>query len=252
MKRFFLIATALCLSLLTYAQQPILLKLNPEIGIPLNVNVSMKTDVDGPQPVIMDINMLMEMLPTSKENDVFTIDNLTKSIKAELNAGLISMSYDSEEESDNELSKALGDQFSKIINKKITIQVNDRGQAVNMNLPDGFHEQGFDQSSFSNITTTLPDYPIAPGDSWDSGYEMAENPIIGKVIAESTFREETTNGYIIDLTGTVANKNLEIIGKVSGYYILDKTSCLSKESKITTTVQVEESTILSEITMHVK
>lgn len=249
MKNFLLILISLTSFFVSNAQDAISLKLKPEIGVPLNYNLAIKTDIDGPAPAIINLNMKLEITPTKKEDHIFTINNLTKSIQADVDAGLITMSYDSEEGTEDELSKTLGDQFSKIINKNITLQVNELGQFINITMPDELNEEEFDQSSFSNITTVLPNHPINIGSSWNSSYEMDDNPIIGKVTSTSTLLEANDNSYTIDVIGTVANKELDEIGDVSGFYMLDKETGLNKNSKITTTIKTNGIVLTSEITM---
>src|SRR5690606_11575265 len=151
MKRLFITGLALCMGLLTFAQEAVDFKLNPEIGKPLQFNMLMKTDVDGPQSVIMDMNMKMELLPAKKENENFTLENIIKAIKADIDAGMMTISYNSEEESTDETAKMLGQQFSKIVNQKITSVVTEKGATVNLDLPPSFGAQGFDASSFSNM-----------------------------------------------------------------------------------------------------
>src|SRR5690606_20852495 len=117
------------------AQEAVNFKLNPEIGKPIQMNMLMKTDIDGPQSVIMDMKMKMEILPAKKENENFIFENVIKAIKADIDAGMMTVSYNSEEESTDETARMLGEQFSKIIDQKISSVVSEKGKTIDLDLP---------------------------------------------------------------------------------------------------------------------
>lgn len=251
MKRYFLTGMALCLGFISFAQKAVDFKLNPEIGKPLKINMLMKTDVEGPQSVIMDMNMGMEMVASQKDGENFTIENTTKTIKVDIDAGMMTMSYNSEEEAADEMAKALGEQFSKIIDQKITIVMTEKGKTLDVNLPESFAGQGFDKSSFANISASLPENAVSPGESWSSSYEMTDNPLIAFVEQTSTYREESAEGYVIDVEGKMKDGSDNEIGSVKGHYILDKTTHFTKNAVLTTSIEVQGTKVVSDITMSV-
>lgn len=251
MKKYLLTGITICLGFISFAQKAVEFKLNPEIGKPLNINMLMKMDVDGPQSIIMDMNMKMEMIPTKQENDNLTIENTTKAIKVDIDAGMMTMSYDSETEATDEMAKMLATQFSKIINQKIGLAMTSKGKTVDVTLPEGFEGQGFDKSSFSNIATAFPDKAVVPGESWESVTEMSDNPIVAKTALVSTYREETADGYVVDVEGKIFDKSENEVGAVSGYYTLDKNTHFTKNSELKTSIEVQGSKIVNDMTLTV-
>lgn len=247
MKKLFSAALALTIGLSTYAQSPVDLKIKPEIGKPIVMNMIVKTDVEGPQNLIMDMNMKMDMKATAFENELYTIDNTTKSIKVDINADMMTMSYNSEEEPADEIGKALAEQFSKIIDQTVTLKMDNKGNAVEVNLPDSFKEQGFDQSSFANITTALPEKAVSVGESWESTIDTEANPMLSKTVTTSTFTADSADGYVINVVGKLFDKAGAEIGSMNGKYVLDKATCLSKSGEVTTSVEMQGAKITSNV-----
>lgn len=252
MKKFFLVCVSLCFGTLTFAQEPIDFKINPEIGKPLRFDMLMKTDVDGSQSVIMDMNMKMEVLPVKKEDENFTMENVIKAVKVDLNAGMMTVSYDSETESDDETAKMLGAEFSKIIDQKITTTVSEKGKTEDIDVPGSFSAQGFDPSTFSNISPSFPEKAVKPGESWNSTTEMDEHPLISEMKMTSTYREENVDGYIIDVKGTIMDNSDNEIGTISGDYTLDKKTLFTKSSAIKTTIEAQGAKIVSDVEMNME
>jgi|SRR5690606_4491238 len=249
MNRFVITGLALCFSFITLAQEAVDFKLNPEIGTPLHFNMFMKTDVDGPQSVIMDMNMKMELLPAKKENENLTIENIIKAIKADINAGMMTLSYNSEEEAIDETAKMLGEQFSKIIDQKILSVVTEKGKTITVDLPSSFAAQGFDANSFSNISPSLPDKAVTSGESWESTSEVPDNPLFSTIEMTSTFRKESADGYIIDIVGKMLQETGGEVGTMSGSYTLDKQTHFTKSSSIKTTIEAQGAKIISDVEM---
>jgi len=252
MKTILITCLTVCLSLTVLAQKAVNFKLNPEIGKPLHFNMLMKTDIDGPQSVIMDMKMKMEMLPAKKENENFTIENVIKAIKADIDAGMMTVSYNSEEEPVDETAKMLGEQFSAIIDQQISSIITEKGKTIAVDLPVSFASQGFDASSFSKMSPSFPDKAVIPGESWESSSDVAENPLFSKIEMTSTFREESADGYIIDIVGTMLQETGGEIGRMSGSYTLDKQTHFTKTSAIKTTIEAQGATIVSDVEMAVE
>lgn len=250
MKKYFITGLALCTGFISFAQKSVDFKLNPEIGKPLNVDMLVKTDVDGPQSVIMDMTMNMQMTPTEKQEQNFKIESVTKAMKVNVDAGMMTMSYDSEQESPDEMSKMLASQFSKIIDQTITIILTPKGKAVDVVLPEGIAE-GIDKSAFSNISTPLPEEPVTPGATWENSVEMTNNPLISKTETTSTFKEETADGYTIDVVGKLLNEQSTEVGSINGTYTLDKNTLFTKSGQINTTIEVQGTKIVSDVTITV-
>lgn len=251
MKKFLITCLTLGFTCCAFAQKAVDFYYHPEIGKTLPVDVSMKTDIDGPQSMIMDMHMRMQILPSKQEQANITLETTIKSMKVDVNAGMMTMSYNSEEESADDMSKAIGEQFSKIIDQKITSIVTDKGKAVDIQLPSGMAVQGFDPNTFSNMSPSLPNKAVVPGDSWESSAAMPDNPIMARVEMHSTYREENKEGYVIDVEGKLLDKDDQEKGSISGYYILDKTSHFTKNSSLRTIMEVNGTKLTTDMDMKV-
>ncbi len=247
MKTFLFTCLTFFVSFTVSAQEAVNFKLNPEIGKPIQMNMLMKTDIDGPQSVIMDMKMKMETLPAKKENENFIFENVIKAIKADIDAGMMTVSYNSEEESTDETARMLGEQFSKIIDQKISSVVSEKGKTIDLDLPASFATQGFDASSFSNMSPSFPENAVTPGESWEGTSQVPENPLFSTIKMTSTFLEENQEGYVIHIDGKMLQDSGEEIGTMVGHYTLDKQTHFTKASSVKTTVTVQGSTIISEV-----
>lgn len=256
MKKLLITGLVACFVLTTnlvgFAQQAVDFKINPEIGKPLSLNMLMKTDMDGPQSVIMNMSMNMEMTPTKKEGENISMESSIKGLKVDIVAGMMNMSYDSEIGATDEATKLLEAQFSKIINQTISSVVSAKGKTIDMTLPDGLAMAGLDANSFSNVAPSLPENPVSPGDSWEGDSEIKGSPEMTlRMNTKSTYREETPEGYLIELTGTMLDAEGKEMGTLVGNYILDKKTHFTKSSNMKTSIGVGETKVISEIVMSV-
>ncbi|WDF68795.1 DUF6263 family protein [Sphingobacterium oryzagri] len=251
MKKYFITGVAICIGFVSFAQKAVDFKLNPEIGKPIHIDMLVKTDVDGPQSVIMDMTMNMLMTPTEKQDENFKIESVTKTIKVNVDAGMMTMSYDSEKEAEDEMSKMLASQFSKIIDQTITIILTPKGKPVDVVLPEGL-AQGMDKAAFSNISTPLPDAPVAVGATWENTAEMGNNPLISKTETTSTFKAENADGYVIDVIGKMLDDSANEVGSISGTYTLDKKTLFTKSGQIKTAIEAQGAKIVSDVTITAK
>lgn len=249
MKAFFIIGIAICMSCITVAQEAVEFKLNPEIGKPLPSHMRIKTDIDGPQSVIMDMDMKMDMLPESKENENFLFESFIRSIKVAINVDMITMSFDSDSEtpSTDEASQMLGEELCKMIDRKISSVVSERGEMVDIQIPARIATQGLDASRFSNIIPTFPEKPVTPGESWESSADLENQLFTGKLDMVSTYSEERAEGYVIAIEGNILDAEGTEIGTVTGNYILDPESHFPISSTRKTTIEAEGSKIVSEM-----
>jgi len=186
MRKYILIGASLCLSLFSYAQKAVDFKLNPKVGKPLTTLLTIKTDVDGPQSVIMDMGMKMSLTATKHENNVFTMESVVKGIKMDVNTGVNTIHFNSEEEPADEMSKMLATQFSQVLGKTFSMNLSQKGKVIDFTLPEGLDE-GMDSETFGNITTPLPDEAVAVGATWKNEVQMAEHPFLSRTETVSIF-----------------------------------------------------------------
>lgn len=246
MKRILFTALFSTLTVFSFAQKAIDLTLNPEIGKTLPVTLLIKTDVEGPQNMIMDMTLKMSLTPTKNENNIFTIDNTTLAVKVDIDAGIMAVNYDSEVEPKDEISKAMASQFGSIIGKTIVTQVDNKGKTIDVKLPEGLM-QGIDEETFTSMTPSLPTTPVKPGDTWTTTNDI-KNDMIGKMELISTYKEETELGYVVDINGKIYDPSNTEIGSLVGTYLLDKKTHFTRESKLKSTFEIQGAKIISDIT----
>ncbi|MHC8948750.1 DUF6263 family protein [Sphingobacterium hungaricum] len=228
--------------------QEVNFKINPEIGKPLNMVISSKMDIDGVQSMIMDMVMDMTVLPTKLENNNITFEYTTNKIKTEMNSGMMSSSYDSEQEATDDMSKMLEAEFSKIIGQKITAILTNKGNVVDLIIPEALGE-GIDETLLNSLSTELPEGAKKVGESWTG---EVDNDMMGTISTTSTFKEETADGYVIEVLGKIVSPDGEEIGQLSGLYTLDKKTHFTKHGVVKTSIDIQGNSIINDVTISVK
>jgi len=243
------------LSLVALAQEAVDFRLNLEIGKPLHIDMQMKTDIEDPQDASIDMaikmEMKMEMVSTNKEEGRFTMETTAKTIKMDMKAGDMAVSYNSEEEPADESIRALSEQLQNLIGRTVVLVMTEKGETLNVELPDGFAGQGFDETSFSVMATVFPDRPVKPGESWNAVTKTTDNPVIAKTDIVSTYRGESSDGHVVDIVGTIADAKGNEVGTMSGHYVLDRETHFTKSSDIETKIEVQGKKLTNTIALTV-
>lgn len=242
------ITTTIIFSLLiilsTQAQEKVLLRLKPEIGKAVGLEMIMKSDIEGPQSMIMDMNMKMNMTALAANAEEIKYSCTYTGIKMDVNAGIMTMSYDSDKEPENQMEEMLASQIKPLLENTMTITMTPQAKVVSVDFPN-VSEQAFDQSSIENMSVALPEQAIAIGESWEAETAMGQFGIKGKTT--NTFAEKTANGYKIDVIGKFTNDGGEEVGNVSGYYILDSTTLFTKEALVKTAIEIQGAKVISDV-----
>jgi len=255
MKKYTSTGMALCLSLAALAQEAVDFRLNLEIGKPMHIDMQMKTEIEDPQETSIDVSIKMdtkmEMVSTNKADGNYTMETFTKTIKMDMKAGEMAVSYSSEEEPADENTRVLSEQLQKLIGQTVVLVMTEKGETLDIDLPDGFAGQGFDKTSFSIMATVFPDRPVLPGESWNSVTKTTDNPIVAKTDIMSTYRGESSDGHVVDIVGTISNSSGNEVGTLSGHYVLDRENHFTKSSDIETTIEVQGKKLTNTIAMTV-
>jgi len=255
MKKHISTGILLCLSLVVLSQEAVDFRLNFEIGKPLDIDMQMSTDIEDLQEAAVDVAikmaMKMEMVSTNKEDGNFTVETTTKTIKMDMSAGEMAVSYNSEEDPTDETVRVLGQQLQQLIGRTVVLMMTEKGETLNVELPEGFAGQGFDKTSFSHIATVFPDNPIQPGESWNVVRKTTDNPMVATSDITSTYREESTEGHVVDIVGTISNASGKEVGTLSGHYVLDRQTHFTKSSQIKTMIEVGEKKLINTIALTV-
>lgn len=237
-----LLSLFICLSV--QAQEKVHFKMSPVKGKPLNYEMLVKTDIEGDQDLMMDMTMDMTVIPTAISDTSLTLEAKYTKIKMSVNAGIIMMSYDSSQESDDEMSKMLGTQLKPLLENTLTMIMGRNGEFKSIDIPN-VSEQSFDQSTLRSFTLNYPNKKIAIGDSWQS--EITESKIGANVTTTNTLVQKTNEGYKITVTGNFLDANNKEVGKMDGYYIVDAKTHMTKSYLMNTEMELQGQKIIASV-----
>ncbi|MCA5006663.1 hypothetical protein [Sphingobacterium bovistauri] len=228
----FMVITMLC----TQAQEKVTFRLAPEFNKPLKYEMVTKMDIEGPQTVIMDMLMHMDMTYSSFEDSLVNIAAKYSYVKVDVDAGMMTASYDSSKEPLTEIEKIFATQFKPIIENTLTYTMNKLGHIKNIDFPN-VSDQIFDKSSVSSFGTTYPNYSISIGDSWNAESKIEQL----NVIAKSTFKlaEKTAQGYKIESTVNLEDATGKSVGTTTGYFVVDAKTFTTVSSSTITSVEMQ-------------
>ncbi len=242
-----LISTTLlsaCLLLVAQAQEKITFKLNPEIGKSLPFEMNMKTDMEGPQNVMMEMKMKMNLVATDVTDKDATYETKYAAIKTDVDAGLLIINYDSSREPANEMEEVFAAQMKPMLESTLTMKLDRHGKLLDFSFPN-VSAQAFDKSSLQGMALAYPTYPIAIGDSWDTESELTQLKIKGKV--KNTLTEKTAQGYKIAVVTEYKDESGLPIGTSDGYYIIDPTTHYTTYSSNTTQLEMQGAKIITSL-----
>ncbi|MGO1243109.1 MAG: hypothetical protein ACTIJ2_02225 [Sphingobacteriaceae bacterium] len=238
MKNIFVAVIAFCTGLTVHAQDAVAFKLNPEIGKTQQSTIILKTDIDSPQPVVIDVNMNATSTPTKIDEGNIVIETMINNVQMDMQSGMETVSYSSEQEATDETSQLIEKQFKPLIGQTVTAWVSSQGKAVNTVLPE-VGENTLSPSNFTSQFLEFPDHAIRPGDSWETSNDVQDNPAIAKMLLKNTFKEQTAEGYLITSVGTLFDEQGAQKGAMQGEFLLDTKTFMPSSSTSTLEMEME-------------
>ncbi|MDR2285045.1 MAG: DUF6263 family protein [Sphingobacterium sp.] len=245
MKRFFttlFVASTIVLS--AQAQEKITFKLNPEKGKVVPIEMIMKSDIEGAQNMIMDMIMRMNMTATEVTPTEAKYEAKYTHVKTDINAGIVTISYDSSKEPSNQMEEMMATQMKPLLNNTLSITMDRSAKVLEMDFPN-VPDEAFDRSSIQGMSIAFPDKPLSVGDSWQNEISLAQLGAKGKNV--NTFAEKTAEGYKINVEGTYTDNDGTTIGTSTGYYILHPKTFFTKHSVVNTVIEIQGNKISSSI-----
>src|SRR5690606_26492951 len=115
---------------LSIKAQEVDFKMKLPLNQPYKSSVTMKMDVDGQQSMIMDMATKSTITATKLEGVNYTFENTVDAVKVDMDAGMMTVSYDSENPSEDPTSAMMGAQFEKMIGKKMIMVTSDKGKLI--------------------------------------------------------------------------------------------------------------------------
>lgn len=210
---------------------------------PFKSAVTMKMDIDGEQSMIMDMATKSTITATKLEASNYTFENVTDAIKVDMDAGMMTVSYDSENPSEDPTSAMIGAQFEKMIGKKMIMVTSDKGKLISSEGIEGM-ENAFDNMG---MTATYPDKPVKPGDTWSSEVEAKGV----KTSANNKFIGKNADGYQVEAIGEMKDESGTKIGNFNANYTVDPETFFTKTANIKMEMEVQGQKIITEMVMNV-
>ena len=228
---------------LSIKAQEVDFKMKLPLNQPYKSSVTRKMDVDGQQSMIMDMATKSTITATKLEGVNYTFENTVDAVKVDMDAGMMTVSYDSENPSEDPTSAMMGAQFEKMIGKKMIMVTSDKGKLISSEGIEGI-ENAFDNMG---MTATYPDKAVKPGDTWPS--EVETNGI--KTQATNKFVGKTDEGYQVESVGEMKDTSDTKIGNFSATYIVDPQTFFTKSANIKMDVEVEGQKVVTDMVMTV-
>lgn len=228
------------------AQDKVTFRLNPEQGKTIPMEMIMKTDIVGAQNIIMDMTMKMNMTATQVADTAITFESKYTAIKTDVDAGLMTISYDSSKEPANEMEQMVASQFKSILENSLTIVMDKQANVVQMDFPN-VNDQVFDKSSMQSMSVALPEKAIAIGETWETSTEM--DKLGASVTMKNTLVEKNAEGYKIDVNGVIKSAEGADIGTITGVYILDPKTHFTKSSNMSTSIEMQGNKIVTSVVL---
>ncbi|WP_312340050.1 DUF6263 family protein [Sphingobacterium sp.] len=236
-----LMAVFAFLAISASAQKTYTLRVNPDSGKKISQNLVMTMDIDAAgQKMVTDLNMGFNITNTTKKDNTFAFDLRYTGINMKMNMAGLDMTYDSKNPEANDFSKQMHATLGKLLENSISFNVDQLGKSSDIKLPEGVN-MPFDKSMFENISTVLPEQPIKIGDSWTSKTESDDSGI--SVESKMTLIEANELGYKVNVEGKMFGPDANQVGNVQGFYVLDKKTCLTKITEMTSDVDMPEAKI---------
>ena len=245
MKKLLFLLLIACTATSSYAQS-VDFKLNLPLNKPYKMATIMKMDMDGAQSIIMDMNTKSTITFTKKEGSNYTQETVNDAIKMDMDAGMMTMSYDSENPTDDPTSKMFGAEMDKVIGKKITVVMNDKGQLIST-------DSEVDEQTNANplgdmaMTASFPEHPIKPGDSWESEVDVKDQMTIKST---NKFISKTAEGYLIESVGELFDKENESIGNLTSTSVLNPKTFFTQSATMNMEMTVQGQVIKLDLQMN--
>jgi len=212
----------------------VLIRLKPRVGDTQKTIMTMDMSADGTQSMKMNMVMNMDMKVTDKQDNLYTYEVKYNSIKMNMNAGGMEMSYDSNAKEQSGMGAIMHDQMKALLNKPISMKMSDQGKISDFSLPGMANNQ--QMGDMSSISIPLPEKPVGVGDSW-----AAERPLEGMGNMKMNMKVDkiTVDDLIIETSGDISDTSGTKIGNFDGNYKLDRSTGFTKDGTINMDLPVQ-------------
>jgi hypothetical protein len=229
MKRI-LIALLVITSLITSAQESVLLRLNYTKGDSYVVSVDSKQSM-GTQGG-MNMKMTMGMIVTEVATENIKTESQITSVVMDMMQGGMSMSYDSnkKEEELDQMGQMMKSQFDPMMKATIYTSQDRMGNMIETKIEPAI--AGMEQLTSSSNTTNYPKEKVTVGSSWTS-----ENENQGMKMSTSYTVSSIADGVVtLDVSGDVSGAGT---GSIKGKTTVDISSGVPTSATLEVTISAQ-------------
>lgn len=204
----------------------VLIRLKPKVGDSQKTVMTMDMTSGEGQNLSMNMTMAMDMKVTDIVESVYIYEIKYNSIKMDIDAGGMEMSYNSEATEQTGIGQSMHENMKVLLEKPMSMKMTDRGQVSDFEIPGLAGNQQMDMGS---ISIPMPEEPVGVGDSWS-----AERPIegVGNMKMTMTVDKITVDDITIATKGTIEGNNGEVAGNFTGNYKLARSNGFTKDGTI--------------------
>lgn len=211
----------------------VLIRLKPKVGDSQKMLMTMDVESQGQQAMKMKMTMGMDMKVTDLKDAVYTYEVKYNSIKMDMGAGAMQMSYDSNAKEQTGMGAVMHEQMKVLLDKPLTMKMNERGKVTDFELPGLASGQEMDMGS---ISLPLPEQAVGVGDSWSD-----ERPIKGSGTLKMTMTVDkiTVDDIIIATKGTINGTDGAVAGNFTGDYTLARSNGFTKDGTMNMNIDAD-------------
>lgn len=211
----------------------VLIRLKPNVGDSQKMLMTMDVASQGQQAMNMKMTMAMDMKVTDLTDAVYTYEVKYGSIKMDMDAGGMQMSYDSNAKEQTGMGAVMHEQMKVLMEKPLTMKMNERGKVTDFTMPGMQSGQEMDMGA---ISLPLPEQAVGVGDSWSD-----ERPIEGAGTLKMTMTVDkiTVDDIIIATKGTINGTDGAAVGDFTGDYTLARSNGFTKDGTMNMNIEAE-------------
>ncbi|MFD0994061.1 DUF6263 family protein [Tenacibaculum geojense] len=232
-----LLGLLLVTTMVSYAQEKVLLRLKYNKGDKYAMKMNMKQDMGM---MLMNMNMDFQVDVKDVVKDVFTTHMTINHVKTDMNQAGMEISYDSsqKEEEMSAMAKGIHARMKPLLSLLIAVETNNLGKVVSTKVLEG---QGDASSMTQNSSSVVyPEEKVGVGSSWTNTTSREGM----KIVYTYTVKSIDAKNVVLDLKGKVSELGE---GNVSGAITIDRATGIPSESNINMNVSISGQTIKSDV-----
>ncbi|WGH76414.1 DUF6263 family protein [Tenacibaculum tangerinum] len=228
----FLIALLLGVTMISTAQEKVLLRLNYEKGQKYMIDMKMDQDV-GAGFMTNNMHIQMKYTITEVSDDTFESSSRITKMVMDMNQAGISVSYDStkKDEELDETGKMMSSKMKPMLSATIITKGDNLGNVIETKVEPS-NVEGADNFTKQAGSIVYPKEAVGVGDTWtatksEGGMDFVFNYKVASISSKNVF---------IDISGEVSGI---ATGDINGSMNIERDSGMALESKISMTMKIQ-------------